>query len=509
MKKASTIAFLVLWSAAMAFPTLARLVLRPAGLVSYSPFAVSSENRKPCPRPSLRRTSKNRASLRDFGPRCEKWYNDAFPWRTELLAFHRRVLLDWFKSPVGREVRGSGNWIFRRGGDWAELDNYLGAFELTGSELADWVTLFEGRREWARALGSAFIVLPSPVKAQVCRQKLPAAIRAHRGRDVASQVREALARSPARDDVLFANGDFEAAVAAGREVFFDSDHHPNAYGLWLLYDRLNRRLAELFPDRAGEPVPWYDDPPEPVRLGEAPGCWPEKKGDLWDASQAVRLDVSSPGESVVEAAAGAKGRRYPFCDVETVREGGGLSMLMGHDSYMRFTLASWRRGRQDVRFPFASGVGSVRACIFKRFSQGFLEDAISQGVPDVFVEQFPECRLDGSAHKYLDDNLRAAAAFGRAEEPPPGGTPPAGGRIAVRAVFGNVRAKGDAGPVASLLVNGRVVARRQVMTGVKRAVFFGPVECPDGADADAVPVVKLSRGSALSTNVSWRILPDR
>ena len=184
-------------------------------------------------------------------------------------------------------------------------------------------------------------------------------------------------------------------------------------------------------------------------------------------------------------------------------------MLMGHDSYMRFTLASWRRGRQDVRFPFASGVGSVRACIFKRFSQGFLEDAISQGVPDVFVEQFPECRLDGSAHKYLDDNLRAAAAFGRAEEPPPGGTPPAGGRIAVRAVFGNVRAKGDAGPVASLLVNGRVVARRQVMTGVKRAVFFGPVECPDGADADAVPVVELSRGSALSTNVSWRILPDR
>ncbi|MBQ7252609.1 MAG: hypothetical protein IJS32_08425 [Kiritimatiellae bacterium] len=508
MKKACTIAFLVLWSAAMAFPMLARLVLRPAGLVTYAPFAVSSENRNPCPRPSLRRTSKNRASLRELGQRYEKWYNDAFPWRTEVLAFHRRVLLDWFKSPVGREVRGSGNWIFRRGGDWAELDDYLGAFELTAGELADWVALFEGRREWARALGSAFLVLPSPVKAQVCRQKLPAAIRAHRGRNVSSQVREALAGSPARDDVLFADGDFEAAVAAGREVFFDSDHHPSAYGLWLLYERINRRLSEVFPDRAGKPVPWFDDPPEEVRRGEAPGCWPEREGDLSDASQAVRLEVASPGESVVEAAAGAKGRRYPYCDVETVREGGGLSMLMGHDSYMRFTLASWRRGRQDVRFPFASGVGSVRACIFKRFAQGFLEDAITQAVPDVFVEQFPECRLDGSAHKYLDDNLRAAAVFGRAGEPSPGSMPQAGGCLAVRAVFEDVRAKGDAGPVASLLVDGRVLARRRVLPGVKRAVFFGPVAWPADAAEDAVPAVKLSRGVAASTDVSWRILPS-
>ena len=509
MKKIATILFLLLWTVALVFPLLARRALRPMGLVSYAPFKPSAENRNPWPRPSVRRASPNHVALKDLGSGYEKWYNDAFPWRTELLAFHRHALFSWLKSPVGREVPGYGNWIFRRGGDWAELDDYLGAFELTDDELADWVALFEGRREWARALGAAFLEVPSPVKAQIRWQKMYPAIRSHRGRNVSSQVREALASSPARDDVLFANGDFEEALSAGHEVFFDSDHHPSAYGIWLLYDRLNRRLAELFPGQVEKDVPWYDDPPAEVRRGEAPGCWPDREGDLSDASTAVRLDVSLPGETVIEQAAGAKRRRYPFCNVETRREGGGLSILMAHDSYMRFTLASWRRQHKDVRFPFAPGVGSVQTYIFQRFSQGFLENAITEAVPDIFIEQFPECRLDGSARKYLDDNIRSAAAFGRAEEPPPGRMPQAGDRIVVRVVFENVKAKTSVKPVACLRLDGREVAWQRVPYGVKRAVFFGPIECPPEVVSNAVPTVKLARGKASATTLSWRLAPAR
>ena len=50
-----------------------------------------------------------------------------------------------------------------------------------------------------------------------------------------------------------------------------------------------------------------------------------------------------------------KPRRYPFCNVETTRSGteDGLDVLMGHDSYMRFSFASWHGPRDSVRFPFA------------------------------------------------------------------------------------------------------------------------------------------------------------
>ena len=488
-------AFCVLWAAALCFPQVARLVLVRAHVVSWESFSERFENRHPAQRPSLRKSSPRHVEGKDYGRGLEAWYNDAFPWRTELIRFQRKISFHWLKTPSGRDVPGRGEWIFRRGGDWPELDDYLGAFELTPGELSDWLALFEGRREWAAAIGSRYLAMPSPVKAQVRWQELYPAIRRHRGVNVAAQVRKALEASPARDDVLFADDDFLAAFEGGREVFFDADHHPCAYGEWLLYNRINRRLAEIFPDRVRSPFPWYDDPPPAVLAGKEPGCWLERGGD------GLRLDISSPGETQDDDGVPPTSRRFPYTNVATVREGGGLSILMAHDSYMRFTLASWRRPNGSVRFPFAQGVGRVRAHIFQRFSRGFLEDMTRDEIPDVLIEQFPECRLDASARKHLDPIIRAAAAFGRAADPEPNRVPQPGERIVVRMVLEDVRADDPAkNPAAVLRSGNRELGRRPVYPGVKRAVFLGPVEWPDG-----VLSVTLEGGTASSTNLVWRI----
>lgn len=496
MKRVLPVFFLVFWTGALCAPSAVRFLVHFTDRIRFEPFPVRHENREPTPRPSLFRSSSRFVSPQGFGRACEAWYDDSFPWRTELLRFHRRKTFDWLKSPVGREVPGRGNWVFRRGGDWPELDDYLGAKELSPEELSDWIELFEGRREWARALGAVFLTLPATTKAQARWQELYPAIRRHRGRNVGAQVREALADSPARDDVLFADDDFDAAFAAGRETFYDVDHHPNAYGEWILYEALNRRLRELFPDRIGASIPWYDDPPPDVLSGEAPGCW----------EQDIRLAVSSPGEVQDDQFVSHRGRlRYPFCNVSTVREGGGLEILMIHDSFMRFSLASWRGKSGDVRFPFASGVGRVRANIFHRFTTGYLETVVGDGVPDVFIEQFPQCRLDGSVRKYLDSTMRFAAAFGRAAEPEPGRAPQAGDRIAARAVFDDVRLSGRKGKrkdcIAVLRCDGREIARRAVMPGVKRAVFFEPVVLDEAGEL----TVALKGGSAASADLAWRL----
>ena len=417
------------------------------------------------------------------------------------------MLFNWFKAPVDREVPGYGRWVFRRGSDWAEIDDYLGAFELTAGELHDWITLFEGRREWASAIGSVFMTIVTPVKAQIMSQEMYPALRRHRGNNIGAQVRKALAASSARDDVLFANDDFEAALAAHRDVFYDSDHHPCAYGVWLIYDRLNRRLAELFPERIGEAIPWYGNPPDNVREGQAPGCWPDHTGLMSDARNPVRLEVSVPGETVGDSALGNNQRRYPYRSLVAKRENGDLSILMAHDSYMRFPLASWTRKMEDVHLPFATGVGLVQMQFFRRYTQGFLETAITDSVPDVFIEQFPECRLTGTARRYIDGNIRAAAAFGRAEEPRPGCLPQAGEHIVARVVFEDVKAEKGVNPVAILSIGGRDVARQGIMPGVRRAVFFGPVECDLEDGADAMPKVELSKGTASATNLTWRIAP--
>lgn len=514
MKQVSTAFFLILWAAAFSFPLVACRILVPLHLVTYAAFNIGFEQRMPTPLPSLRPSSPHHVALRRLGGEAEAWYNDSFPWRTELLHVHRRVMFIKLKSPVGRSVPARGGWIFMRGGDWAELDDFLGAFELTDGELADWIALFEGHREWARAMGCAYLTLPAPVKAQVHCEKIHPAIRRHRGRNVSAQVRAALADSPARDDVIFAHDAFADAVAAGREVFYDADHHPNAYGLWLLYDLLNRRLAELFPDRAGTPFPWYDEPPPEVRDGRLPGCWPHLMDKGANARTSIRLAVSSLGESVQERPSSGGTWRYPMCDVATRRAQGGLSLVMSHDSYMRFSLASWQQREADVRFPFATGVGRIRAFIFKRATPGFLESQTDDEVPDVIIDQFPECRLDGTARRYLDDNLRAAALFGRAAAPTDGRVPQAGDHLVVRVALDGVGSEGSKGdgseddgtPCVILRWNDREVARRMVRPGVRRAVFLDVV-LPDDAEGPDGLSVALDEATASEKNVVWRLAP--
>ena len=192
--------FLAFWCALVCLPGAAFVGRRAFGFPGWAPFPKGVENRRPAPFPHRGTTS-----LRRFGADLSAWYDDAFAWRTEILSFYRDFSFRVLRNPVGRQVPGRGNWVFRRGGDWAELDDWLGAFRLSDAELEQWRTLFEGRREWARAHGAAYVQLVTSVKAQVRPDRMLPLLRARRGLCAADQVRAALAGSPA-----------ERAVGAGK-----------------------------------------------------------------------------------------------------------------------------------------------------------------------------------------------------------------------------------------------------------------------------------------------------
>jgi hypothetical protein len=238
-----------------------------------------------------------------------------------------------------------------------------------------------------------------------------------------------------------------------------------------------------------------------VLKGKEPGCWERN----------VRLEVSSPGEIQDNDGVFHNADRFPFCNVATVRAEGGLSIVFVHDSFMRFSLASWRGKDGGVRFPFAKGVGRVRAFIFQRFTPWGLEDMTSEEIPDVLLEQFPECRLDASAHEYLNAGTRAAAAFGRAFDPSPDRAPRAGDFVSVRVVLDNVRDESpdddldDESSLAVLRCGDHEIGHRPLLPGVKRAVFFDPVTLAE----DAPLTVSLKGCIADSTNLVWRLAPGR
>lgn len=509
MSKPRSRIFLAAAFAALCVPLAAKTSSSLLGWPSFANFPVAAENRHKALFPRWRETPVSR-----WGAAVDAWYSDNYAWRTRIVGFFRGVNFHWLKASVGREVPGAGNWIFRRGGDWAELDDYLGAIELGPGGAADWIEFLEGRREWARAHGTRFVTLVASVKAQIRCDKILQPVRGRRGKNVSVQLAEALADSPARDDVVFVGDVLRDARAHGREVFYEADHHLDAYGSFAVYDRLNAELRARFPGRVGE-MPWYDAGavPDSVVAGEEPGCWPVRDGSGPDSFE--RLAVSSPGERQTDAGLLRNPRRYPYSNVATERDGGGLSVLMGHDSYMRFSLESWRGKPGDVRFPFAPGVGSVKAYIFQRFTTGFLEEAFSGGVPDIVIEQFPEPRI-GDGPVGFDATMRAAARFSRGVPLSDPAARPSSRKAGVLAVFEDAEAGPDAlrpakkGALPRLTAvlsrGGKQCCRVSFPPGPRRAVFFPPV-VPEAYPPGPFEVSLLG-GTAASQSVEIRDLVD-
>lgn len=430
------------------------------------------ENRILARRPALRH-----APVREWGRRIDDWYNDNFAWRSDAIRLYRAFRFNVAKSPIDQQVPGRGGVVFRRGGTWPEIEDYLGAIALDGKMRDDWRTLLEGRVAWAEAHGAHYIEAITPVKIQAHPELAPWSIRHAPGNSSMRQLEETMEGSFAVSNVLFfGKGILADAGAGGRRLFYPNDHHVSAYGCWVLYLGMVERMRSLwYPDLTM--TPYFDIPPEDVRKGRSPGAWTDP--------DTQRLQVSSPGYAVAAAPRigisapkpGAPGKMsgYPQVPVCVRRDGDGLYLLMRHDSFMRFPLSSWRRdGWPDLAIPMGDGFSDIAMFIFKRFTTEELERLVGPRVPDVIVEQFPECKISLGVFG-LDETMRRAAAFGNAV--PVADSRPGGGVLAM-AVFDNPRPpRKGAGMWAEVVdAEGRVVAKEPVAAGARRAVFFGAVE---------------------------------
>ena len=467
---------------------------------------VLAENRLPNPFPDLRH-----APAKEWGRGLEAWYNDHFAWRQELIGFYRFLHFHWLKTAVNELVPGLDNWIFRKQGNWSELDDYLGGFELTPQQALDWVDFFEGRAAWAEAHGVVYLQVVTSVKAQVMPEKIPAVLRRHRGVSVREQVQAALRGSFAEPHVLFTHETLVAAAQA-REVFYQEDHHPNAYGTYLVFRAIAERLGAWLPDM--EPMRFYDNPPAAVRAGAEPGCYEEDR----------RLKVVVPGLLAVKdpLVRRAPGGRFPLASIATEQPAPQRTLVMGNDSYMRFPLASWHKKPQPVPMPLAVNFSRLVSLIFQRFQTVELDYIVSQSPPAVLIEQFPEMRLLNQVEG-LDATMRTAARFGRGTPrtvwtPAVGGPPPAPAAepFTVLATLERVTAGPDENAAprmggttrplpVELLADGKVIATAQVNPGVRRAVFFAVPALP----APAELAVRVQNGQAVLQRLEIRTGGER
>lgn len=412
-----------------------------------------------------------------WGHATEKWYDDNFVWRSDIITFYRDLHFKCFKSPVKGSVPGVGNWVFGRmrndggpGDVWPEVEDYMGAIKMDDTMIADWKTLFEGRVAWCEAHGCRYLQVLAPMKAHVHPEKMLPMITLHKKESYRDNLRRAMASSFACTNVMFLIDALSAEVAAGHEVYYEEDHHENAYGCYCIYREMNRRMRELWYPELPD-FPYYEKPvPQDVLDGKAAGCW---------VNDDRRLVVSNPGTQLVAwppLRIVAKDPHYPQARLFVRQPGEKRFAIIAHDSFLRYPFSTWYDRADPSKFalPVGAGFDRLAMMIFTRLTTERMEGYVATEVPDVMIEQFSEGRLQFGPVG-LDETMRRAAAWGR-------GTPTdaqsvQGGKAMAMAVFGNVTAGKDVPATAELRdAAGAVLASVPLAAGVRRAVFFGEVE---------------------------------
>ena len=473
--------FAVLWIAAllagMTFKTTARFLGWPAPSQPKS-----GENRPLMSKPDFRNLP-----VKEWGRACDAWYNDHFAFRPAVVDLYRELHFRWFKSPVKRFVPGRGIWLFGRMGHdgnpgdvWPEVEDYMGIVKLDEKMIDDWKTLFEGRVAWAEAHGFHYLEVLLPMKASVHPEKMLPMITWHKKDSCREELRTAVEMSTATSNVLFLAESLQAEVASGREVFYEEDHHENAYGCYCIFRDIVSRMRELWYPEIGV-FPFFErEVPSEVKDGLAPGCW---------VTEERRLAVRNPDMKVI-----AKQRfgivvqnpKFPHGGMCVARPGAGIKILAGHDSFLRYPLESWYTARsEEFAVPFGDGIAQVIMLLFRRFTTGRLEDYIADELPDVVMEQFSEGRLqfgtNGKGYDFLDDTMRRAAAWSHGVPCGADDTAGASGLMAV-AVLDGLRVSGSLTAVTVELRDGEenLLASEAVKPGIRRAVFFGDIPAASG-----------------------------
>ncbi len=203
----------------------------------------SAEKRRLAALPALSFSSK---SLREFPVEFEKYYNDHFGFRSQMVRFHNRLICSIFKvSPSAAVTVGSDNWYFFNAG--GALPDYFGATQFSDPTLAKFSQTLKDRETWLASLGIRYLFLPVPNKSSVYSEYLPRGVARSGGRTKYEQITSYL-----REESDFVNWidsyDILTGKKAETEVYLRTDSHWNHDGVYWVYRELIHRLTEWFPD---------------------------------------------------------------------------------------------------------------------------------------------------------------------------------------------------------------------------------------------------------------------
>jgi hypothetical protein len=161
--------------------------------LEWPPEQDLQENRHLAQHPNFKNTS-----LQELPQAVDRWWNDRFAFRTQLIPLRELIWLDIFRAPGKFYVRGLDGHLFLNplpgekfhDGQNSTVLDYLGCNRLTADHLSLWTDYIEGKNAWLLAHGIHYLFVIAPNKISIEDRFLPDRIRAARGESYLEQLRK-------------------------------------------------------------------------------------------------------------------------------------------------------------------------------------------------------------------------------------------------------------------------------------------------------------------------------
>lgn len=227
----------------LAMVFLAVLWLPLAGAVlGFAPKADNYEKRAMSEKPALKLDK----SIIRFAQNYEKYFNDSFAFREQLIKWNTTIRFNHFRiSPIpDRVITGKNDWLFYTGEN--VIQDYKCTQPFSQEELEKIRINLETRRGLLREQGSEFLVFVAPNKHTIYSENLPDSVRKSGKMSRLDQVLEYLSENSDLQIV-----DLRDRLLKAKEsirVYHKTDTHWNDAGAFTGYVEVIRQLSKNFPE---------------------------------------------------------------------------------------------------------------------------------------------------------------------------------------------------------------------------------------------------------------------
>ncbi|MGC3991080.1 MAG: hypothetical protein QM796_15650 [Chthoniobacteraceae bacterium] len=199
--------------------------------------------------------------IKDFPEKFEKYYNDQFGGRNDLLAASATLKVKVFQTSPTKDVMiGKNGWLYYTGE--GALDDHLGVTRFTGEQLLAWKEYLERRQAWLAKRNIRYVFVFAPDKQTVYPEFLP---------DRAAKFREGTAmdqlvaylRQNCSVPVLDLRPTLVEAKRLG-QLYWKTDTHWMFLGEYVGYERLTAELRTMYPMLNDSPY-FYAKHPERIQ----------------------------------------------------------------------------------------------------------------------------------------------------------------------------------------------------------------------------------------------------